>query len=71
MNYQTLHEATFPVRRLGAGLPVFAISCVLYGLFFFNPFQDRGERIGEHLRIIILHAGIGSSPSEIDHSKPA
>lgn len=37
------------------------IGIALYGLIFFNLFQDRVERIGEHLRIIILHAGIGSS----------
>lgn len=37
------------------------IAIALYGLIFFNLFQDRVERIGEHLRIIILHAGIGSA----------
>lgn len=37
------------------------IAIALYGLIFFNLFQDRVERIGEHLRIIILHAGIGGS----------
>lgn len=42
------------------------IGIALYGLIFFNLFQDRVERIGEHLRIIILHAGIGSSGAASD-----
>lgn len=49
----------------GIGTALFAtalgIAIALYGLIFFNLFQDRVERIGEHLRIIILHAGIGSA----------
>lgn len=49
----------------GIGTALFAtalgIAIALYGLIFFNLFQDRVERISEHLRIIILHAGIGST----------
>lgn len=49
----------------GIGTALFAtalgIAIALYGLIFFNLFQDRVERISEHLRIIILHAGIGSA----------
>lgn len=37
------------------------IAIALYGLIFFNLFQDRVERIGEHLRVIILHAGMGGT----------
>jgi len=48
----------------GIGTALFAtalgIAIALYGLVFFNLFQDRVERIGEHLRIIILHAGLGA-----------
>jgi len=48
----------------GIGTALFAtalgIAIALYGLIFFNLFQDRVERIGEHLRIIILHAGLGA-----------
>lgn len=48
----------------GIGTALFAtglgIAIALYGLVFFNLFQDRVERISEHLRIIILHAGLGA-----------
>ncbi len=47
----------------GIGTALFAtalgIAIALYGLIFFNLFQARVERIDEHLRIIILHAGLG------------
>lgn len=47
----------------GIGTALFAtalgIAIALYGLFFFNLFQSQVERISEHLRIIILHAGLG------------
>ncbi len=46
------------------------IAIALYGLVFFNLFQDRVERIGEHLRIIILHAGIGSTADTPDDKSP-
>lgn len=49
----------------GIGTALFAtalgIAIALYGLIFFNLFQDRVERISEHLRIIILHVGIGGA----------
>lgn len=49
----------------GIGTALFAtalgIAIALYGLIFFNLFHDRVERIGEHLRIIILHAGLGNT----------
>ncbi|MFA6972436.1 MAG: MotA/TolQ/ExbB proton channel family protein [Gallionella sp.] len=45
------------------------IAIALYGLIFFNLFQDRVERIGEHLRIIILHAGIGSAGDLMDEKQ--
>ncbi len=52
----------------GIGTALFAtalgIAIALYGLIFFNLFQDRVERIGEHLRIIILHAGLGAKNGE-------
>ena len=48
----------------GIGAALFAtalgIAIALYGLFFFNLFQERVERIGGHLRIIILYAGLGA-----------
>lgn len=48
----------------GIGTALFAtalgIAIALYGLVFFNLFQARIERISEHLRIIILHAGLGT-----------
>ena len=44
------------------------IAIALYGLIFFNLFQDRVERIGEHLRIIILHAGIGSTGEAVNEN---
>jgi biopolymer transport protein ExbB len=47
------------------------IGIALYGLIFFNLFQDRVERIGEHLRIIILHAGIGSTVDAGDEKQDA
>lgn len=47
----------------GIGTALFAtglgIAIALYGLVFFNLFQERVERIGEHLRVIILYAGLG------------
>jgi len=49
----------------GIGTALFAtalgIAIALYGLIFFNLFQVRVERIDEHLRIILLHAGLGGS----------
>lgn len=52
----------------GIGTALFAtalgISIALYGLVFLNLFQDRVERISEHLRIIVLHAGLGSGDQE-------
>jgi len=49
----------------GIGTALFAtalgIAIALYGLLFFNLFQERIERIGEHLRIIILHAGLATA----------
>ena len=48
----------------GIGTALFAtglgIAIALYGLVFFNLFQERVERISEHLRIIILYAGLGN-----------
>jgi biopolymer transport protein ExbB len=48
----------------GIGTALFAtglgIAIALYGLVFFNLFQERVERIGEHLRVIILYAGLGA-----------
>lgn len=48
----------------GIGTALFAtalgIAIALYGLFFFNLFQERVERIGEHLRVIILYSGLGT-----------
>ena len=49
----------------GIGTALFAtglgIAIALYGLVFFNLFQERVERISEHLRIIILYAGLGNN----------
>lgn len=51
----------------GIGTALFAtglgIAIALYGLVFFNLFQERVERISEHLRIIILYAGLGKHGS--------
>ncbi len=48
----------------GIGTALFAtglgIAIALYGLVFFNLFQERVERLGEHLRVIILYAGLGA-----------
>lgn len=40
------------------------ILIALYGLVFFNFFQARVERIGEHLRVIILYAGLGTGRAD-------
>lgn len=47
---------------IGMALLATAVGIViaLYGLVFFNFFQARVERIGEHLQVIILHAGLGA-----------
>jgi biopolymer transport protein ExbB len=49
----------------GIGTALFAtalgISIALFGLVFFNHFQERVERINDHLKILLLRAGIGSS----------
>jgi biopolymer transport protein ExbB len=56
----------------GIGTALFAtglgIAIALYGLVFFNLFQERVERISEHLRIIILYAGLGNNSSAPDAS---
>jgi len=48
----------------GIGTALFAtalgISIALFGLVFFNHFQERVERINDHLKILLLRAGIGS-----------
>lgn len=45
---------------IGSALLATAVGIViaLYGLIFFNLFQARVERISEHLRVIILYAGL-------------
>lgn len=52
----------------GIGTALFAtglgIAIALFGLVFFNLFQERVERIGEHLKIIILHTGLGIMPAD-------
>lgn len=58
----------------GIGTALFAtalgIAIALYGLLFFNLFQERIERIGEHLRIIILHAGLAAGSAVGDARDP-
>ncbi|MDZ7655018.1 MAG: MotA/TolQ/ExbB proton channel family protein [Sulfurimicrobium sp.] len=51
----------------GIGTALFAtalgIGIALFGLIFFNLFQERVERISEHLKIIILYTGLGILPT--------
>ncbi|MBS4096711.1 MAG: MotA/TolQ/ExbB proton channel family protein [Sulfuricella sp.] len=55
----------------GIGTALFAtglgIAIALYGLIFFNLFQERVERISEHLRVIILYAGLEKREGTASH----
>lgn len=48
----------------GIGTALFAtalgISIALFGLVFFNHFQERVDRINDHIKILLLRAGIGT-----------
>lgn len=62
----------------GIGTALFAtalgIATALYGLVFHNHFQDRVERIGETIKILLLEAGASLSVrarSEADAKTPA
>lgn len=59
----------------GIGTALFAtalgIGIALFGLVFFNFFQERVERISEHLKIIILHTGLGIMPDSKEDSHHA
>ncbi|MBV8658322.1 MAG: MotA/TolQ/ExbB proton channel family protein [Burkholderiales bacterium] len=49
-------------RAIGTALLATAlgIAIALFGLVFFNHFQERVERINDHIKILLLRAGIGS-----------
>ncbi|MBV1775932.1 MotA/TolQ/ExbB proton channel family protein [Burkholderiaceae bacterium DAT-1] len=48
----------------GIGTALFAtalgIAIALFGLVFFNHFQERIDRINDHIKILLLRAGIGT-----------
>jgi biopolymer transport protein ExbB len=52
-------------RAIGTALLATAlgITIALIGLVFFNHFQERVERINDHIKILLLRAGIGTDYS--------
>lgn len=52
----------------GIGTALFAtalgIAIALFGLVFHNLFQDKVERINDHLKILLLRAGMGDSQTK-------
>ncbi len=49
--------------------PALGISVALYGLLFHNLFQVRITSINDHLKILLLRAGIGGTEEAAEAAK--